>query len=96
MRMPCSVLSKYSFKQLLSFNQNETLRTVSNGRLSINTVSFCCLHKYLQTSDSTYLALSAKNVYHVSSRELIEELHPIIKEALERRPEVSVCVLSHR
>lgn len=29
-------------------------------------------------------------------RELIEELHPIIKEALERRPEVSVCVLSHR
>lgn len=32
------------------------------------------------------------NEHHFSSRELIEELHPIIKEALERRPEVS-CVV---
>jgi enoyl-CoA hydratase/carnithine racemase len=38
------------------------------------------------------LTINRKEEYNFSSRDLIEELHPIIKEALERRPEVS-CVL---
>lgn len=35
-----------------------------------------------------YISAQIKFLFHRLYRELVEELHPLMKEALERRPEV--------
>ena len=81
-QMFCSV-------QILFYNQNKTIKIVfSTVGLGLTLV---CLPQYIHIH-IIYVQLLFKRMYIIFfPRELIEELHPIIKEALERRPEVN-CV----
>lgn len=90
--MPCFAVSEGLIRRLF-YNQNKALRTVENSRLRVRTCQFLLF--WYGFASSAYLALSETNICRFSFRELIEELHPIIKEALERRPEVSCYADSH-
>lgn len=60
-----------------------------------NPVAFRCMtqhNSHMSTSCTSFYTFILIFVTFLSFRELIEELNPIIKEALERRPEVSAFI----